>query len=108
MPNNADARRNKREKKKKNRQGETSPSPPQQVTEESVESFLSRSASDSGFQGEDDEVTWESTAGGVALDNFLSSFHRETVKEAKKRARKEGNSKGSKEKGEKGGSRKRA
>ncbi len=45
MPNNSDARRNKREKKKKGR-GETSQSPPQQVTEQSVESFLSRSASD--------------------------------------------------------------
>jgi hypothetical protein len=88
MPNNSDARRNKREKKK-NRQGQTSPSPPQQVAEQSVESFLSRSASDSGFQGEDDEVTWESAAGEVALDNSLSSFRRETVKEAKKRARKE-------------------
>ncbi len=88
MPNNSDARRNKREKKK-NRRGETSPSAPQQVTEESVESFLSRSASDSGFQGEDDEVTWESAAGEAALDNSLSSFRRETVTEAKKRARKE-------------------
>jgi hypothetical protein len=34
-------------------------------------------------------VTWESTAGEAALDNSLSSFHRETVMEAKKRARKE-------------------
>jgi hypothetical protein len=88
MPNNSDARRNKREKKKKGR-GETSPSPPQQVTEESVESLLSRSASDSGFQGENDEVTWESAAGEAAWDNSLSSFRRETVKEEKKRARKE-------------------
>ncbi len=54
-----------------------------------MESFLSRSASDSGFQGEDDEVTWESSAGEAALDNSLSSFRRETVNEAKKRARKE-------------------
>ncbi len=54
-----------------------------------MESFLSRSASDSGFQVEDDEVTWESTAGEAALDNSLSSFHRKTIKEAKKRARKE-------------------
>ncbi len=54
-----------------------------------MEFFLSRSASDSGFQGEDDEVTWESAAGEAALDNSLSSFKRETVKEAKKRARKE-------------------
>ena len=75
--NNSTARREKEKKKK--RRGETSPSPPQQVTEESVESFLSRSASDSGFQGEDDEVIWESAAGEVALDNSLSSFRRETV-----------------------------
>ena len=55
-----------------------------------MESFLSRSASDSGFQGEDDEVTWDSAAGEAAWDNSLSSFRREkTVKEAKKRARKE-------------------
>ena len=77
MPNNSDARRNRREKKK-NRQGQTSSFPPQQVAEESVESFLSRSASDSGFQGEDDEVTWESAAGEVALDNSLSSFCQST------------------------------
>ncbi len=89
MPNNSDARRNRREKRKKGR-GETSQSPPQQVTEQSVESFLSRSASDSGFQGEDDEVTWESTAGEAALDNSLSSFRIETVQEAKKRVRKKG------------------
>jgi hypothetical protein len=88
MPNNADARRNRREKKK-NRQGETIPSPPRQVVAESVESFISRSASDSGFQGEDDEVTWESSAGEAALDNSLYFFHRETLKEAKRRARKE-------------------
>jgi hypothetical protein len=87
MPNNSDARRNNREKKK-NRRGQTSSSPPQQVPGRSVESFLSRSAADSSFQGDDDEVTWESTTGEVALDNSLSSFHRETVKEAKKRARK--------------------
>jgi hypothetical protein len=54
-----------------------------------VESFLSRSASDSGFQGEDDEVTWESGAGEAAWNNSLSSSRRETVKEAKRRARKE-------------------
>ena len=53
-----------------------------------MESFLSRSASDSGFQGEDDEVTWESAAGEAALDNSLF-LRRETVNEAKKRARKE-------------------
>ena len=87
MPNNSTARREK--EKKKNRRGGTSLSPPQQVTEESVESFLSRSTSDSGFQGENDEVTWESAAGEAAWGNSLSSFRRETVKEAKKRARKE-------------------
>ncbi len=57
-----------------------------------MESILSRSASDSGFQKEDDEVTWESAAGEAALDNsffFFSSFRRETVPEAKKRARRE-------------------
>ena len=54
-----------------------------------MESFLSRSVSDSGFQGGNDEVTWESAAGEAAWDNSLSSFRRETVKEAKKRARKE-------------------
>ncbi len=62
-----------------------------------MESFFSRSASDSGFQGDDDEVTWQSAAGEAALDNSLSSFHRvtssavpmETRKEAARRARKE-------------------
>jgi hypothetical protein len=87
MPNNSTVRREKEKKKK--RRGESSQSPPQQVTEQSVESFLSCFASDSGFQGEDDEVTWESTAGEAALDNSLSSSRRETVNEAKKRARKE-------------------
>ncbi len=54
-----------------------------------MESFLSRSATDSGFQEDDEDVTWESTAGVVALDNSLSSFRVETVQEAKKRLRKE-------------------
>ncbi len=62
-----------------------------------MESFLSRSTADSGFQGDDDVVTWESTAGEAALDNSLSSFHRvtssaepmETRKESRARARKE-------------------
>ncbi len=57
MPNNSAARR---EKGKKKRREETSPSPPQQVTEESVESFLSRSTTDPGFQEDDEDVTWES------------------------------------------------
>jgi hypothetical protein len=92
MPNNSDARRSKREKKKKGR-GESSPSPPQQVIEENVESFLSRSATDSGLQGEDDEVMWDSAAGEAVWDNSLSLLHRETVKEAKKRARKEARAK---------------
>ncbi len=62
-----------------------------------MESFLSRSAADSGFQGDDDEVTWESAAGEAVLDNSLSSFHRvtssaepmETRKERRARERKE-------------------
>ncbi len=55
-----------------------------------MESFLSRSASDSGFQGEDDEVTWESASGEAAWNNSLSSSRpKETVNEAKKRRRKE-------------------
>jgi hypothetical protein len=93
MPNNSTARR---EKGKKKRRGETSPSSPQQVAAGSVESFLSRSAADSGFQGDDDEVTWESATGEAALDNSLSSFHRvtssaepmETRKERRARERK--------------------
>jgi hypothetical protein len=88
MPNNSDARRSKREKKKKGR-GESSPSPPQQVIETSVESFLSRSATDSGLQGENDEATWDSEAGEAVWDSSLPSFRSETVQEAKKRMRKE-------------------
>jgi hypothetical protein len=72
MPNNSDARRDKREKKKnRNRQP---PPIEEQVPAESVESFLSLSSLDSGSQGEDDELTWESTGGQAALDNSLSSF----------------------------------
>ncbi len=62
-----------------------------------MESFLSRSATDLGFQGDDDEVTWKSTVGEAALDNSLSSFHRvtssaepmETGKERRARKRKQ-------------------
>ena len=56
-----------------------------------MESFLSRSATDSGFQGDDDEVTWQSAAGEAALDNSLSSLARLSSsadpKEATKRER---------------------
>ncbi len=41
-----------------------------------MESFLSRSSADSGFQDDDDKVTWDSAAGEAALDNSLSSFPR--------------------------------
>jgi hypothetical protein len=88
MPNNSDARRNKREKNKK-RRGETSPSPPQQVTEESVESFLSRSATDSGFQDGVEDVTWESVAGQAAMDDSLSSLTRPPSSLEPKLSRKE-------------------
>jgi hypothetical protein len=54
-----------------------------------VESFLSRSSTDSGLQGENDEVSWESAAGEAVWDDSLSSFRSETVPEAKKRMRKE-------------------
>ncbi len=79
-----------------------------------MESFLSRSASDSGFQGENDEVTWESA---------FSPWNPESEAEREKKYTtlsfqggmgqlsfffSQGNSKGSKEKGEKGGSRKGA
>ncbi len=73
MPNNSSARRGKSEKKKKQRE----PTPlEKQVPAESVESFLSRSSADSGFQEDDDVFTWESTTGEAALDNSLSSFSR--------------------------------
>ena len=95
MPNNSTARREKEKKKK--RQGEASQSPPQQVTEQSLESFLSRSASDSGFQDGIEDVTWESVAGQAAMDVSLSSLTRPpsslepklTRKEERRRARKE-------------------
>ncbi len=54
-----------------------------------MEPFLSRSASDSGFQGDDDEVTWQSAAGEAALDDSLSSFNRVTSVEQPKETRKE-------------------
>ncbi len=41
-----------------------------------MESFLSRSASDSGFQEDVEDVTWESVAGQAAMDDSLSSFTR--------------------------------
>jgi hypothetical protein len=73
MSNSSSARR---EKGKKKRQGETSPPDEKQVPAESVESFLSRSSADSGFQGDDDGFTWESVVGQAALDDSLSSFSR--------------------------------
>ena len=95
MPNNSTARREK--EKKQNRQGEASQAPPQQVTDQSLESFLSRSASDSGFQDGIEDVTWESVAGQAAMDVSLSSLTRPpsslepklTRKEERRRARKE-------------------
>ncbi len=57
-----------------------------------MESFLSRSATDSGFQEDDEDVTWESAAGQAALDDSLSPFTRPpstlTRKEERKRMRK--------------------
>jgi hypothetical protein len=73
MPNNSSARRDKSEKKKKRRE----PTPlVKQVPTENVESFLSRSSADSGFQGDDENFTWESVAGEAVLDDSLSSFSR--------------------------------
>jgi hypothetical protein len=94
MPNNSSARRDK--EKKKNRRGEPTPLF-KQVPAEGVESFLSRSSADSGFQGDDDKFSWESVVGEAALDKSLSSFSRlsssaepkETRKEEKARKRKE-------------------
>jgi hypothetical protein len=93
MPNNSSARRDKNEKKNRRRE----PTPlAKQVPAEGVESFLSRSSADSGFQDDDENVTWESAAGEAALDNSLSSFSRlpssaepkETKKEERARKRK--------------------
>jgi hypothetical protein len=75
MPKNSDARRSKREKKKNGR-GEPSLSPPQQVLETSVESFLSRSATGSGFQKDVEDISWDSVVGQAALDESLSSLSR--------------------------------
>jgi hypothetical protein len=41
-----------------------------------VESFISRSSADSGFQDDNEKVTWDSAAVEAALDNSLSSFSR--------------------------------
>jgi hypothetical protein len=86
MPNNSKARRDKNEKKSRRRD---SPPLDKQVPSESVESFLSRSSADSGFQEDDDSFTWESAAGEVALDNSLSSFYRKSLSAAPKETRKE-------------------
>jgi hypothetical protein len=87
MPNNSDARRDKREKKKnRNRQP---PPIEEQVPAESVESFLSRSSADSGLQGDDDNFSWESVGGQAALDNSLSSLARSSSVSETKQARKE-------------------
>jgi hypothetical protein len=97
MLNNAKARRDKSEKKKNRNRA---PTPiEKQVPAEGVESFLSRSSADSGFQEDDDDFTWESATatGEAALDNSLSSFYRvsslaeprETRKEERARKRKE-------------------
>ncbi len=45
------------------------------VPAENVESFLSRSSADSGFQEHDDQYTWDSVEGEAASDS-LSSFSR--------------------------------
>jgi hypothetical protein len=95
MPNNSKARRDKNEKKSRRRE---SPPLDKQVPSESVESFfLSRSSANSGFQGDDDEFTWESVVEEAALDNSFSSSPRlpssaapkETRKEARRRKRRE-------------------
>jgi hypothetical protein len=87
MPNNSDARRDKKEKKKnKNRQP---PPIEEQVPAESVESFPSFSSADLGSQGDDDELTWESAGRQAALDNSLSSFASSSSVSETKKARKE-------------------
>jgi hypothetical protein len=95
MPNNSSARRDKSEKKNRRREP---PPLAKQVPAEGVESFLSRSSADSGFQDDDEKVTWDSAAGEAALDNSLSSLSRlasssaepkETRKEERARKRKE-------------------
>jgi hypothetical protein len=94
MPNNSKARRDKNETKSRRRE---SPPLDKQVPSESVESFLSRSSANSEFQGDDDELKWESVVEEAALDNSLSSSSRlpssaapkETRKEERRRKRKE-------------------
>jgi hypothetical protein len=86
MPNNSKARRDKNEKKSRRRE---SPPLDKKVPSKSVESFLSRSSADSGFQEDDDSFTWESAAGEAALDNSLYSFYRESSSAAPKETRKE-------------------
>jgi hypothetical protein len=73
MPNNSSTKRDKNEKKKKRKE----PTPlVKQVPTESVDLFLSRSSADSGFQGEDDDFTWEPLAKEAAVNNSPSSFSR--------------------------------
>jgi hypothetical protein len=87
MPNNSKSRRDKSEKKKNK---DRVPTPPEkQVPAESVESFLSRASAESGFQEDDDSVTWESAAGEAALDDSLSSFYRESSSAEPRETRKE-------------------
>ncbi len=86
MPNNSKVGRDKNEKKRRRREF---PPLDKQVPSESVESFLSRSSADSGFQEDDDSFTWESAAGEAALDISLSSFYRESSSAAPKETRKE-------------------
>jgi hypothetical protein len=83
MPNNAKTRRDKREKKR-NKNRATTPLETQ-VPAEGVESFLSRSSADSGFQEDDNEFTWDSATGEAALDNSLSSFYRMSYSSAEPR-----------------------
>jgi hypothetical protein len=86
MPNNSSARREK--EKKRNKKRECTPLE-KQVPAESVESFLSRSSADSGFQEDDDVYTWGSAAGEATLDSSLSSFSRLSSSAEPKRTRQE-------------------
>jgi hypothetical protein len=86
MPNNSSAIRDKNEKKNRRRE------PPllsKQVPAEGVDSFLSRLSVDSGFQDDDEKVTWDSAAGEATLDNSLSSFSRLSSSAEPKETRKE-------------------
>ncbi len=96
MPNNSNARRDK--DRKKNRRREPTPLE-KQVPAEGVESFLSRSSADSGFQGDDDKFSWESVVGEAALDNSLSSFSRLSSSAEPKETRKEKRARNKEEKG---------